>query len=105
VNFVGTSGSATSNQINMTIQNTGSSSWTLQGTAQVNSVTGLKVAAWYPPYNAGKTPTALNCTNGNSVRIYILTTSAPWVSGNQYTITIYMTDGTKITYVGTTAPS
>jgi flagellin-like protein len=95
VNFVGTSSSATSNQINMTMQNTGSSSWTLQPTAQVNAITGLPVKSY------GNGGGGLNCTNGKLINIYITTTSAPWVSGNQYTITMYMTDGTKVTYVAT----
>jgi hypothetical protein len=101
VNFVGTSNSTTTgqNQINMTIQNTGSSSWTLGSTAQVNSVTGLPVAAWLPTYD--RTKPALNCTSGNAIGIYIDTHTSPWISGNQYTITMYMTDGTKITYVAT----
>jgi hypothetical protein len=103
VNFVGTSDStiAGHNQINMTIQNTGSSSWTwtLQPTAQVNSVTGLTVTAWMPTYD--RTKPALNCTNGNAISIYIDTHTSPWISGTQYTITMYMTDDTKVTYVAT----
>jgi hypothetical protein len=87
--FFGTSGVA-NNAINMTIQNTGSTSWTLTNTAQVNSVTGLTVIS------IGNR-NALNCTNGRSINISI--TNVGWVSGNQYSVTLLLTDGNKITYV------
>jgi hypothetical protein len=74
----------------MTIQNTGSSSWTLQSAAQVNSVTGLPVKSIG---NGGATN--LNCTNGKSISISITTTCT---SGNAYYVTLLLTDGTKITY-------
>ena len=89
VTFFGTSGVA-DNAINMTIQNTGSSSWTLTNTAQVNSVTGLTVIS------IGNRD-ALNCTSGKSINISI--TSVGWISGNQYSISMNMTDGTKIAYI------
>jgi hypothetical protein len=40
----------------------------------------------------------LNCTNGKSISISIKMTTA-WISGNQYSITLWMSDGTKVTYV------
>jgi flagellin-like protein len=86
--FFGTTPSYTA--INMTIQNTGSSSWTLQSTAQVNSVTGLPIKSIG---NGGATN--LNCTNGKSISISITTTCT---SGNAYYVTLLLTDGTKITY-------
>jgi flagellin-like protein len=92
VAFVGTSGTA--NQINMSIQNTGSSSWSIQPTCQVNAVSGFKVQS----YGNGGGSTLLNCTNGKSINIYIAMTTG-WLSGNQYSITLLLTDGNKITYV------
>ena len=88
--FTGTSGAGT-NYINMTIQNTGSSSWTLQSTAQVNSVTGFAVKSIG---NGG----ALNCTNGKSISISITMTPG-WSSGNQYNVILLTTAGNKITYL------
>jgi hypothetical protein len=91
--FSGVSGTAP-NYINMTIQNIGASPWTLTNTAQVNSVTGLAVTD-YSVMNGG----AYNCTNGNSIRIGIKMTPTAWASGNQYSITLLTTSGSKITYV------
>jgi flagellin-like protein len=90
--FSGTSGAAT-NYINMTIQNTGSSPWTLQSTAQVNSVTGLAVKSIG---NGGAAN--LNCTNGKSISISITMTPG-WSSGNQYNVILLTTAGNKLTYV------
>jgi flagellin-like protein len=92
VTFYGLSGAANTNYINMTIQNTGSASWMLTQTAQVNAVTGLAVTSIG---NAGK----YNCTNGGQIKIYITMTNPGWASGNQYSITLFMQDGTKISYV------
>ena len=75
--------------INMTIQNTGSSSWTIQATGQVNSLTNIVVKSCG---NGGN----LNCTNGKTISIYLTT---PCTSRNQYSITLLLTDGNKISYV------
>jgi flagellin-like protein len=78
-----------SGYINMTIQNTGSSPWTLTNTAQVNSLTGQTVAPVSPN-------TTLTCKNGGSIYISITTS---WTSGSQYSVTLLLSDGNKITYV------
>jgi len=86
--FFGTTPSYTA--INMSIQNTGTSAWTISSTGgQVNSLTGLTVKSCG---NGGN----LNCTNGKTINIYITT---PCTSGNQYSITLLLSDGNKITYV------
>jgi flagellin-like protein len=90
-NFFGTSPSYSG--INMSIQNTGASAWTIQGTAQVNALTSVTVTAMSPTYN--HTHNTLNCTNGNAIGIYL---STPCTSGNAYYVTLLLTDGTKITY-------
>jgi hypothetical protein len=90
--FIGTSPYA---GINMSIQNTGSSWWTLASTAQVNSITDLDVTSIG---NDAK----LNCSNSRQIEISIAMIPG-WTSGNQYSVTLIMTDGNKITYV-TTAP-
>jgi hypothetical protein len=96
ISFTGTSATAP-NYINMTIQNTGDSSWTLNNTAQVNSVTGL-TAFVKSIDNRG----ALNCTDGKSIKISItMPTSAPWKDGQQYSITMYTVNGFKLSYVAT----
>jgi len=92
--FYGTSGSAT-NAINMSIQNTGSASWTIQTTAQVNTPNTYTVNAMFPTYNHNNNK--LNCTNGNTINISII--NVGWVSGNQYSVTLLLADGNKITYV------
>jgi flagellin-like protein len=79
--------------INMTIQNTGSSAWTIQGTAQVNSLSGVTVTAMSPTYNHSHN--TLNCTNGNTIGISL---SISCTSGSAYYVTLLLTDGTKITY-------
>lgn len=94
IGFSGASG-ASMNYINMTIQNTGGSSWTLASTAQVNSITGLYVTSIG---NGAK----LNCSSSRQINISI-TMIPGWTSGNQYSVTLMTTDGNKITYV-TTAP-
>jgi flagellin-like protein len=88
--FWGTTPSYTA--INMSIQNTGTSAWTISSTGgQVNALTGLTVKSCG---NSGN----LNCTNGKTINIYITT---PCTSGNQYSITLLLSDGNKITYVAT----
>jgi hypothetical protein len=89
--FGGISSNAT-NYINMTIQNIGSSPWTLTNTAQVNSATSLTVSSTY----------GLTCAQGYSITIKIANVN--WISGNQYSITLLLTDGNKITYFATAAP-
>ena len=89
--FGGTSSSAT-NYINVTIQNTGSSTWTLQSKAQVNNVTSLKVSSTY----------GLTCVPNYSITVKIANVN--WTDGNQYLITLLLTDGNKITYVAGATP-
>jgi flagellin-like protein len=93
VTFFGTTPTYT--EINMTIQNTGASSWTIQSTAQVNSLTNVQVISMG---NKPATPMSFNCTNGNAIRVSLITGAT---SGNQYSITLLLTDGNKITYVAT----
>ena len=93
--FFGTSGTTNTNYINMTIQNTGSSPWTLTNAAKVNSVTGLTVKSIG---NGGATN--LNCSRSKSINISV-TMNPSWVSGNQYNITLSLADGNKFTYQGT----
>ena len=90
VTFFGTAPSYTA--INMTIQNTGPSSWTLTTPAQVNSTNVVVKSCG----NNGN----LNCTPDKTIRIYLTT---PCTSGSQYNIILLLTDGNKITYF-VTAP-
>ncbi|HML03022.1 MAG TPA: archaellin/type IV pilin N-terminal domain-containing protein [Candidatus Bathyarchaeia archaeon] len=78
--------------INMTISNTGSSSWTITSPAQINSVTTVPVTAY----------TSLTCAAGSSITIKLTpATGNPTLSsGNQYSITVLLSDGNKITWVG-----
>ena len=83
--FIGTSGIAP-NGINMTIQNWGSSSWTINSTAQINS------------FNVTTSPTGtantLTCASGKSICVlFTMPTSSPWISGNEYTVTFSLSDG------------
>jgi len=97
--FTGTSATAP-NYINTTIQNTGSSPWTLNTRAQVNSLTSLAVTATGdPPNGAG----SLTCPSGKQIAILIMMGTTPWVSGNQYSITLLLSNGWKMTYA-TVAP-
>jgi hypothetical protein len=89
--FGGTSSDAT-NYINMTIQNTGSSPWTLTNTAQVNSVTGLKVSSTY----------GLTCDYGSSITVKIANVN--WITGNVYSMKLLLTDGNIIYYMANAKP-
>jgi hypothetical protein len=89
--FGGTPSNAT-NYINMTIQNTGSHWWTITNPAQVNSVWGLKVSSTY----------GLTCVGGASITVKIANVN--WITGNQYSMVLLLTDGTKITWVATATP-
>jgi hypothetical protein len=89
--FFGTAPSYTA--INMSIQNTGASSWSLTTPAQVNS---LKNVPLISVGNKGN----LNCTGGKTISISLTT---PCTSGSQYSITLTLSDGNRITYV-VTAP-
>jgi hypothetical protein len=87
VTFLGTSPNY--NHINMTIQNTGSSSWTVTSPGQVNSVTNVNV-------NATGTLNSLTCPAGKAIAVELTT---PCTGGSQYSITLLLSDGNKITYV------
>jgi flagellin-like protein len=76
--------------INMSIQNTGSSSWTVTSTAQINSATNVPVTV------TGTGATSLTCAAGKTIYIKLTYTCT---SGNQYTITLLLSDGNKISYV------
>jgi len=91
VTFTGTSPSYTG--INMSIQNTGSSSWTVTTPGQVNSLTNVAVTAT-------GTANTLTCAAGKTIYVQLTT---PCTSGSQYSITLLLSDGNKITTV-TTAP-
>jgi hypothetical protein len=82
VNFGGTANQST-NYINMTIQNIGSSSFTISSGAKVNGV--------WKPLIAQVTIQA-----GYSTIVRIL--NVGWEYGQQYRIELILTDGTKIIY-------
>jgi flagellin-like protein len=90
--FFGTTPSYTA--INMSIQNTGASSWSLTTPAQVNSLTTVPLISIG---NKGN----LNCTNGKIINISLTPPAGTLSSGNQYSITLLLSDGNKITYVAT----
>jgi flagellin-like protein len=98
VNSVVFVGSSPYTSINMSIQNTGSGSWTIStNPAQVNTFLNFTVAA---------TGTANTLTAAPSKTIYVKLTpptspASILTSGNQYSITLLLTDGNKITYVAT----
>jgi flagellin-like protein len=90
---IGFYGATGAKYINMSIQNIGSSPWTLSSTAQVNGVS-CNVA------NMNATGTLTTVAGGNiAVKI-----TYEWVAGNQYSVQLTTTTGTKITYVAN-APS
>jgi flagellin-like protein len=83
-------GSPTYNGINMSLQNTGSSPWTVSSSAaQVNNSTNVALAAT-------GTANTLTCKAGSTIYVKLTYTC---LSGNQYSITVLLTDGNKITYV------
>lgn len=88
--FGGTSSNAT-NYINMTIQNTGASAWTLTKTAQVNDINHT-VSSTY----------GLTCANGASITVKIANVN--WISGNEYSMVLLDTTGNKFTYEATANP-
>jgi flagellin-like protein len=92
VTFYSTTGASPYSQINMTIQNTGSGTWTIVSPATVNSLTNVAVA----PIMANKSISTMTCKAGGVIYIG-LTTSC--TSGNQYSITVFLSDGNKITTV------
>jgi flagellin-like protein len=75
--------------INMSIQNTGSSSWTIVSPAHINSATNVVVT----PTGTANTLTA---APGKTIYIQLAYTCT---SGNQYTTTLLLSDGNKISYV------
>jgi hypothetical protein len=89
VTFLPVGGPYTS--INMTIQNTGSSSWTVTTPGQVNTLTNVAVTA-------SGTSGSLTCPAGSAIGVK-LTTNAQ--SGYKYSITLLLSDGNKITYLAT----
>jgi len=83
VNFQGPAGQS-GNHINMTIQNTGTSSFTISTAAKVNGVT--KTLAAQVTIAAG----------GSS---YVDIPSVGWNNGQTYNIELLTTQGTKIAYI------
>jgi len=96
VNFLPAGGS-TYTSINMTIQNTGSSSWTITSPAQINSATNVPVTYTGPGANS------FTCAAGKTIYILLspVTGSITITSGSQYSITVYLSDGNKIKTVQT----
>jgi len=92
--FGGSPSNAT-NYVDVTIQNSGSLTWTLQSKAQVNSVTGLKVSSTY----GARVPT---CASGYSITVKIANVN--WTDGSQYFTTLLLTDGNKFSYIATATP-
>jgi len=83
VNFCGTSGQAT-NYINITLQNTGTASFIIDTAAKVNGV--------------AKTLTAQVTIAAGSTAV-VKIPNVGWVNGNQYSMELLTTQGTKITYI------
>jgi hypothetical protein len=92
--FMRVGASPTYTYVNMSIQNTGSSSWTITSPAQVNANTNVPAAV------TGTDATSLTCLSGKTIYV-TLTPTGGFTSGNQYSMTILMSDGNKITYVAT----
>jgi len=88
--FGGTTGNA-GNYINMTIQNTGSSPWTLSSTVQVNGKSLASPLIAWTGYSVTVQP-------GNNTIVKIQ--NVGWLNGNQYSVLLITTSGTKITDVG-----
>jgi flagellin-like protein len=88
-------GGPTYSYINMSIQNTGSSSWTITSPAQINTNTNV------PLTYTGSGATSLTCVSGATIYVKLTPPASTLSSGNQYSITILLTDGNKITYVAT----
>jgi len=85
--------SPTYTYVNMSIQNTGSSSWTLQSTAWVGANTNVTVA-----YTAGAK--SFTCLSGKTIYV-TLTPTDGFRSGSLYSITLLLKDGTEIIYTFT----
>lgn len=94
VTFTGT----TTHYINFTIRNIGSSPWTLGSTAQVNGAGSYTVSLTGANSTA---TTGLAVPAGGLINVAFTYT---WVSGNQYSVQLMTTTGTKMTYVAN-APS
>jgi flagellin-like protein len=88
VSFVGTSGSGT-NSITLTIQDTGSSSFTITTAAKVNGVS--KIATFTSP--------STNMTVGAGGTSYISITNVGWTNGQQYNMELLTASGNKISYI------
>ena len=88
VNFQGTAG-AGANYINMTIQNIGTSSFTISSAAKINGVSKTATFAL----------TGGNMTIGAGKTGYIQIQSVGWQNGQQYSMELLTTSGTKIDYV------
>ena len=85
-------GGTTYTSINMSIQNTGSSSWTLTSPCQIGTTTNVPLAAT----GTGVAATALTCLSSHTIYVTLTYTAT---SGSQYSITLLLSDGNKITYV------
>lgn len=86
VSFGGTSGDS-NNYITMRIQNTGTASFVIDTSAKVNGVT----------KTVNGTLTARTIAAGSSADVVIL--AVVWSNGNQYSMELITTQGTKIPYV------
>jgi len=94
--FMPVGASPTYTLVNMSIQNTGSSSWTITTPAQVGTNTNVPLAAT----GTGVVATALTCLAGKAIYV-TLTPTGGFASGSQYSITILLSDGNKIKWVAT----
>ena len=81
--------------INMSIQNIGSSAWTVTSPAQINSNTNVPVTY------TGTGANSFTCGAGKSIYVLLIPAAGFLISGNQYAITLLLSDGNKITYVAT----
>ena len=81
--------------INMSIQNTGSSGWTITSPAQINSNTNV------PLTYTGTGADSFTCDTGKFIDVLLIPPAGFLISGNQYAITLLLSDCNKITYVAT----
>jgi flagellin-like protein len=88
VQFLGTA-NTTNNYIVMTVQNIGTSSWTISSAAKVNG--GAMTATYYSP--------STNMTVPPGGTGYFKIQNVNWINGRQYSMELLTSSGTKIDYV------
>lgn len=88
VSFGGTA-NTTNNYIVLTVQNIGSSSWTISSAAKVNGV--AKTAVFYTP--------STNMTVSAGGTGYFQIQAVNWKLGQQYNMELLTSTGTKINYI------